>query len=414
MPNNYRKHNEDKKQIDITDFINYEEIDDDSDEFLKELNSSLAQQIDSEFYDDEDDSRRGRPKKKRLSKLIKIPLSILAVVIILLCLVLFTSPGRKFAISIAGNYIYNHLEYRNTEESQTVSKADGSGSRSEASAGNPKAVSDSPVISILLIGIEEIKGDKNTDSMIIATMNTKDKTLKLTSLMRDLFVEIPGHNNGRLNSAYAKGGIDLLYDTIETNFGISIDGYCMVNFEAFEQIVDMVGGVKVTLTQKEADYLNSTNYISIKKNRNVVAGENLMNGNQALGYCRVRKVPTATEGSDFGRTQRQRIVLQAIYDKLKGKDLYHQFKIANDILKNVEIKTDVSRDDFIRYLEAAVSLKIKELETHRIPSDGNYENKSVKLGSRNAAVLVPKDWDATQKEIREFIYGDALQAGLTD
>lgn len=401
MSNNRKNHDEDKNQIEIPSFMNYQEEDDD-DEFMDELNSSLAQQIDSEFYDEED----GRPRKKRMSILIKIPLALLAILLVLGCLVAFTKPGRKLAIGIAGRYIYSHLEFGLSEENQTVGKDDSSGSNSKSD--RPKTANKGPVINILLIGIEEIKGNKNTDSMIIATMNTKDHTLKLTSLMRDLYVEIPGYKNGRLNSAYAKGGIDLLYDTIETNFDVTIDGYCMVNFEAFEQIVDIVGGVNIKLTEKEAKYLNSTNYISEKINRNVVAGDNLMNGNQALGYCRVRKVSTATEGSDFGRTQRQRIVLQAIYDKVKSKNLFQLFKTAEEILKNVKIKTDVSRNDFISYLEAAASLKIKELETHRIPSDGNYLNESVKIGSRNAAVLVPKDWEETKKEIKDFIYGAAV------
>jgi LCP family protein required for cell wall assembly len=406
MSNN--KKNEPRSSIEIPKFINYEEVDN-SDGFIKDVNSSLAKQIDTEFEED-DTAVSGRPprkRKKRLRKLIRVPLSLLVVLIILCGLMLFTSPGKKVVIDLAGRYIYSNLEYQAFDDSQAAMADD-------ATSAGVTDKEDRQIINILLIGIEEIEGDQNTDSMIIATVNKKDHSLKLTSLMRDLYVDIPGHDKGRLNSAYARGGIETLYKTIETNFGIPIDGYCMVNFKAFEQIVDIVGGVDITLTEKEAEYLRTTNYISKKSNRNVVAGTQTMNGNQALGYCRVRKVPTATESNDFGRTQRQRIVLQAIYNKLRSKNIFQQVFIMNDILKKVEIKTDVTQKEFISYLEAAADLKIKDLETLRIPSDGSYKNASVKMGSHKASVLQPKSWDATREEIHDFIYGDASDSGATE
>ena len=96
-------------------------------------------------------------------------------------------------------------------------------------------------------------------------LKRKDKTLKLTSLLRDSYVEIPGYKANKLNSAYSKGGVDLLIETIEKNYKIHIDGYASVNFEAFEKLVDMLGGVTIELGKEEAAYLNKTNYISKKK-----------------------------------------------------------------------------------------------------------------------------------------------------
>lgn len=391
MPKN-NKNDDSKSSIDIPEFINYKEADE-CDSFLQEVNSSLAQQIDSEFQDDfqKDDKPR---RKKRMSKLIKIPLILLVVFLMTCSFLMFTGPGQKIAVDIAGNYIYSNLEFQPTD-SQPAS-SDG------VINTLPKDGENNQVINILLIGIEQIKGDQNTDSMIVASMNTKDHTVKLTSLMRDLYVDIPGYKKGRLNTAYARGGIETLYETIEKNFGITIDGYCMVSFDAFEKIVDLVGGVEVTLTKKEAHYLNTTNYISEKANRNVVEGTQLMNGNQALGYCRVRHVPTATENSDFGRTQRQRMVLQAIYDKLRSKNIVQQILIMNDILKEADIKTDITKKEFTGYMEEAVSLNIKEIKTLRIPTDKNYEDLRV----NNAAVIQPKDWDATREDIHNFIYGE--------
>jgi len=357
-------------------------------------------------YDYEDDhasakkagSRSSKAKKKKKPRLARTLAINLILLIILFCLLFFTKPGQKAIINIAGNYIHGKLDY-NIPVEDTLSNS------GDIEGGSVRQTELKPVMNFLLIGVEEIKGARNTDAMIIATIDTRNKKLKLTSLMRDLYIEIPGHDKNRLNAAYAKGGIELLYKTIKHNFGIDIDGYCMVNFEAFEQIVDIIGGIEITLTEKEAKYLNSTNYISKKENRNVVAGKQLMNGNQVLGYCRIRRVSTGTESYDFGRTQRQRKVLQAIYDKLKSKNIVSLVLTMNKILDQVDIKTDISNKTFNYCLEEAVSLKVKELETLRIPTDGNYENASVKIGKTKASVLVPKDIETLRKQLNEFIYG---------
>ena len=135
--------------------------------------------------------------------------------------------------------------------------------------------------------------------------------------MRDMYVEIPGHGHNKLNAAYAFGGVELLYQTIAKNFGIKIDNYCVVDFSTFEKVINKVGGVEISLEEKEAKYLNTTNYISKKKYRNVKVGKQTLNGNQALGYARVRYVVSKKYGDgDFGRTGRQRAVLQAALNKV--------------------------------------------------------------------------------------------------
>lgn len=392
--------------IDIPSFVNSSEISpgsgrskksvyeyDDSNSFVKEVNSSLARQVSEDLDRRQPPQNNRKRQKKRGSRSLKVVFFVLLIMATLGCVLLFTPAGNKLIATIVTEYIYGNLDYEaSDDDSQATDPA------------TDKEPADK-IVNILLIGKEEIQHAQNTDSMIIATMNTQTHSLKLTSLMRDLYVDRPGYDYGRLNSAFAKGGIDLLYDTIETNFGIKIDGYCMVNFSAFQQIVDLVGGVKVTLTEKEAHYLNTTNYISEKKYRNVVAGTQTLNGNQALGYCRVRKVSTSTESNDFGRTQRQRIVLKSIYNKVKKKNILEQAALMNKILKDIKIQTDITKSEFRRYMEEAMSLKVKELETLRIPVDGSYENKTVKLGKFNQEVLVPTDWNATRTLIYNFING---------
>ena len=147
------------------------------------------------------------------------------------------------------------------------------------------------VINILLCGEESIGGGRGrTDSIMIATINQKDNQLKLTSIMRDSYVQIPGFSDNKINAAYHNGGMKTLIKTIKKNFGIAVDGYVLVNFDSFQKIVDAVGGIDITLDEQEVKYLNSTNYISDTSNHTLTVGKNHMNGNQALGFARVRYV----------------------------------------------------------------------------------------------------------------------------
>ncbi|MGB8453291.1 MAG: LCP family protein [Anaerocolumna sp.] len=381
----------------------------DEDAFLDEVNFSLAKQISMELEDKNTSTNDNKPKKKgRIPKGVKIFAIVFSIIMLLGCLLAFTPGGRKIIINLAGNYIYDKLDYDNTN---TTDVTDNENNTMDNNKPDKPA---QHIINILLLGVEEIGGASNTDLMIVATMNTEDKTMKLTSIMRDLYVEIPGYNNNKLNSVYAKDGIDLLYQTIQNNFGVHLDGYVLVNFNAFEKIVDLVGGVDVTLTSTEANYLNTTNYISDPANRNVKVGTQLMNGNQALGYCRVRKVSTGTENNDFGRTQRQRAVLNSIFEKLKSKNIIQLGLFVNDVFNNVDIKTDITQSEFNEYLNEAASLNVKNLENLRIPSDGNYKTEKVQIGKYNQDVLLPTDWNAMRSEIQEFIYGNDTVESTTE
>ena len=204
------------------------------------------------------------------------------------------------------------------------------------------------VINILLVGSDHgaIKGDHGrSDSIMIATVNFKTKELKLTSLMRDMYVEIPGHGH---------------------------NNYCVVDFSTFEKVINKVGGVEISLEEKEAKYLNTTNYISKKKYRNVKVGKQTLNGNQALGYARVRYVVSKKYGDgDFGRTGRQRAVLQAALNKVLQQS---PTKIADIALDSL---ADVSTDMSAKYLKSlvlkVVQMGTTEIDQMRVPLEGTYK-----------------------------------------
>lgn len=273
------------------------------------------------------------------------------------------------------------------------------------------------VINILLIGEEAMK-DSNygrSDAMMIASVNLKEKSFKLTSIMRDIYVKIPGYKDNKLNAAFNKGGGKLLAETIEDNFHIQIDGYVKVGFDSFEKIVDQLGGVEIELTEKEANYLNTTNYISKKRYRNVRSGLQVLNGNQALGYCRVRYRSAANgEADDFGRTYRQRVVLNSIFKKFIQVDINKKLEVASNLLS--EVYTNIDTNTMMGYITEAAMLGTTELQTFRIPVDGTYKGDKLYCGgstTKKSSVLV-LDFDKNIGELRKFIYAEPYEGSTVD
>lgn len=275
-------------------------------------------------------------------------------------------------------------------------------------------VKNSDVINILLVGadknLDEQDADgaaRRSDSMMIATLDMKNKKLKVSSLMRDMYVPIPGHGSQKLNAAYSLGGMPLLYETIVSNFGIKADGYAEVNFDAFVEVINAVGGVEATLTESEAENLNDTNYIRRKKFRNVKVGKQVLNGYQALGYCRIRHgkwkngrypaVLTASgKGDDYGRAERQRLVIQALFKKLKSMSISKWMELIDLVLPNV--KTDLKEDQIYSYLLAVVQMGTTEIHQFSLPIDNGYTSQSI----NGQDCLVP-DIAANKKALSDFI-----------
>lgn len=342
-----------------------------------------------------DRTQRTKKKKKR-NRVLRLILFVSLLILLVLAVVVISSPGRKIVYGLLGDYLINNM---NTGR--------GTGDANEIYAGlthtaNPDARKEDYVTNFLLLGIESIGGGGRTDAMMIASINTKDNSIKLTSLLRDMYVEIPDHKGNKLNAAYAQGGEQLLVDTIELNFCIYIDAYAYVNFDNFQQIVDRLGGIEIELGEKEANYLRKTNYISEPKYRDVKTGIQTLNGNQVLGYCRVRKVETLGGAtSDYGRTLRQRRVLKAIFEKYKSKNLIELVRIMNDCLKYVN--TNLTSAQIKKALEDIVENGITTMDSERIPVNGTFTEEKNYKGV--GWVLVP-DYEKNIKALYQFIYLD--------
>lgn len=343
-------------------------------------------------------NRQKRKKKKRF-RALKITGLIAFILIICLGMMVGTKAGRGILYKFASDFVYGNVN--NEDHGEEFIKDEFNHAED--------ARKEEFVTNYLIFGVEEIGGARNTDSMMIATINTKDDTIKLTSLLRDSYVDIPGYKANKLNSAYSKGGVKLLIETIEHNYKIHVDGFVSVNFESFEQIVDMLGGVSIELGKEEAKYLNTTNYISKKSNRNVSVGMNKLNGNQVMGYVRVRKVKTlGGANNDYGRVVRQQRVLQAMFDSyVSPRNFFQLLPITKNCLGYVN--TNLSQKQIEKALEAVVENKITKLETFRVPVDGTFESPKKYNGIGYPIVL---DWDANRIELYKFIYGDTEQEAV--
>lgn len=233
---------------------------------------------------------------------------------------------------------------------------------------------DKEQINVLLVGVDAREGEteSRSDTMILVTLDNKNKEIKLTSFLRDTYVEIAGRNKKeKLNAAYFRGGAQTLIDTLEMNFKISIPYYVVVDFEIFTTIVDELGGVNVDVTAKESRYTKVTK--TMDKILFIEAGEDvLLNGEQALWYARMRKLD-----SDFMRTQRQRKVISAIVDKAKKQDVNTLMSLAETIIPLV--KTNLSANEMMK---TGMSALLKQVYSYpivqqQIPAEGTWSSKNI-------------------------------------
>lgn len=378
-----------------------QQIDFQEEQLLTDISKALKEQVHEFESDSSNESNGGKDPKKKIPLWLKI-LGIICIVVIILGFIVY-GVYNNFLNKINYDNESNQVEQgENVEEEYT--SIDEYINSSEMGwtmeSGTPRKEKD--VINILLIGEDRRNntGRGLSDVMMIATINKISKELKLTSLMRDMYVQIPGYNDNKLNAAYSMGGVNLLYQVVEKNFLVKMDGYVLIDFTGFASLIDKLGGVEITLTDAEASYLNRTNYISDPKDRNVKAGTQILNGNQALGYARIRKVKTSDNASnDFGRTLRQRIVLNAIFERYKSKSITEMLGLLNDILPL--ITTDLSKKQITSYITTVLTLGADKLDNYRLPIDGSYSNQRI----RGMQVLVI-DLDINRKGLHQFLFND--------
>ncbi len=260
------------------------------------------------------------------------------------------------------------------------------------------------VINILLIGNDSRENgeDGRSDAMILLSISSRTKQIYMTSLLRDMYVEIPGHDGNRLNAAYSYGGAELLMETIEQNLDIEVNRYVLVNFEAFANLVDAVGGVDLELTTEEIEYVNGylveynmlTDRPQGTDNMDTsVSGMVHLNGPQALAYTRNRYL-----GTDFGRTERQRKVLSAVIKKLPLALVANPGKLFDGLLPN--LTTNLTQWECYLLSFQAGKLLTYDIVQNSIPVEGSYHDATI----RGMSVL-EVDFEENKEFLQENIYG---------
>lgn len=254
------------------------------------------------------------------------------------------------------------------------------------------------ILNVLVTGQSYRAGEDSrlADTNILVTINKDTKVVTITSFMRDTYVDLPdymGHPCGwnRINTAYALGyvwggtggAMEMTNLTLKNNFGIEVDYNVEIDFTAFVKIIDILGGVRIDLTEAEAKYLNEHKY---DWQEEVTPGENRLFGDYALSYARMRKAEGDGE-SDIKRTARQRTLIEAIFNKLKTKGLSVVQEMANEILPM--ITTNMTNAEITScMLELLPILPEITIEKGTCPVETTYWSDYKELPDGGAYVLV--------------------------
>lgn len=244
-------------------------------------------------------------------------------------------------------------------------------------------------------------GYERTDSMIIVSVNQNSGELKMTSIMRDTYVQYSSNKSNRINAANVFGGPELAMKVVNENFDLDITDYVLVNMTDLMKIIDMVGGIDIEVSESErkitnqyaAGYLNETGGYEGDTTLNS-AGYCHLNGLLAVAYARNRYTD-----SDFGRVMRQQKVLLALADKMQNMEIDVLMSLTDEIMSRLD--TNLENETVKDLAYTVMAMELNEVEQYRVPADGTY-----KSGMFDGMWLIKPDFEANARLLHEFIYGE--------
>ena len=328
-----------------------------------------------------------KPKeKKKLSKPIKVVL-----IILLILFILATIACGLFEYSFSKMNVMTAQEETAATSSETnkpkpVKKSEEDKLRESLSKEAELEYSTKDITNILLVGVDndniggiDKRGD--ADGLILLSINNKTKKIAITSILREVYLDVEPEGN-EATLVYHYYGLDTLIKGLEDTLNIKIDNYMLFNYLDIIDIIDKLGGVDIDIYNGEVNMLNQKigqmnfqllNYDSdadyLPEN---AEGKILLNGKQTAAYMRIRL--SDQSNNDFGRTQRIRNVIMAMKDKALSMSLTDMYSFANETLPN--ITTDLSRGRVLSLLVKAADYRSYAIVTGRIPVDGSYESKN--------------------------------------
>lgn len=263
------------------------------------------------------------------------------------------------------------------------------------------------ITNILLVGTDGkyIEKWNRSDSMMVVTIDSKNKDIRISSIARDTYVDIPGYSTEKLTHAYAYEGIDLLREVFKVNFNLDIDKYIAVNFVSFMDIMDELGGVEVNVEEKDIKEINK--YIDAcygyyknkdEKDKEYItkSGVQRLNGYQALAFSRIRYTDSA-----FARDNRHREVAESVYKEFAQKGVETYKKCAEIILNNT--KTNISPIEMMNLAYTVLKINDKDIEQFQFPLE-EYRNGHI-INKQKGWVL---EWDKEPnlEAWHKFIFGE--------
>ncbi len=258
------------------------------------------------------------------------------------------------------------------------------------------------VINIAFFGVDRRAVDEpsRSDAIMIVSIDTVHKKIKMSSIMRDTYVAIKNHGYTKINHAYAYGGPQLAIRTINESFNLNIRDYVTVDFFSLEKIIDAMGGVNIDVNPDEISLINIYMIAVASIEKKLVpqvtkTGLQNLNGLQAVAYSRIRY----TAGGDFVRTERQRTVLMAILTKIQSLGITEFASVVSKLLPYTE--TSMKSMDIIKIGTKVLTSNITTLEQERFPLDGYCIGKMM-----DGVWYLVGDMGATKEQVHKYIYED--------
>ena len=280
-------------------------------------------------------------KEKKEKKHSKLKVFFIIIAVILILLLIGVGIGYSFINSKLNKINYDKIDENTIEVTEGVTE------------------NLSEYRNIVLFGIDDADGyTGRSDCIIIFSINEQTKKVKMTSIYRDTYVEVPNHGYTKINHAYAYGGAALSMSTINRNLDLNIKEYVTINFQVVKDLVNEVGGIKINVTSAEASQIPG-----ITK-----AGTYNLTGEQALAYGRIRKIDT-----DYQRTERMRTVIDAVFSKIKKMSVAEMNKLADKILP--EVHTNITKSEITEVMTDVASYSIGESMGWPYKVNGKMINK---------------------------------------
>ena len=262
-----------------------------------------------------------------------------------------------------------------------------------------------PYTNIALFGLDsrngELEGGVQSDTIMIASINNETSDVKLVSVYRDTLLQQADGTYEKANSAYNTGGVEDAISLLNRNFDLDIQNYVSVNFNALVDVIDLLGGLEIDMTAEEAFWCNGyafeTAQVPGKEMTQIKeeAGTQLLDGVHAVGYARIRY----TDGNDFKRTERQRIVLEKVMEKAKKASFSTLNKIVDEVFP--QLSTCFSSADLLGF--AANALNYNIVETSGFPFD---VTTSENVRNHSGSYVVPIDFSSNVSRLHEFLFGE--------